>query len=174
MIPFATASLSGTPRDLDGKAPNDTSIRPDLLNASGSQLLKERGVTFIEHCQLQRFEKSKWRVVQRATSQGTLPADGIVIATDPWSSRLTSDLECPIRIKQGKAYSVTMSRPAPCPRHPKTLRQPYWQRYIGGPATDDGKRHFNIDFSYGGGLDPKLRQAIVNVIPKQKSAKSVR
>jgi len=58
--------------------PNDASVRPDLLNASWSQRLRERGVNFIEHCQLQRFEKSKSRVVQLATSQGTLQADRIV------------------------------------------------------------------------------------------------
>ncbi len=98
--------------------PNDTSIRPDLLNASWSQRLKERGVTFIEHCQLQRFEKSNGRIVQLVTSQGTLSADRIVIATGAWSSRLSSELECPIPIEQGKGYSVTMSRPDPCPRYP--------------------------------------------------------
>ena len=41
-----------------------------------------------------------------------------MIATGAWSSRLSSDLECPIPIEQGKGYSVTMSRPDPCPRHP--------------------------------------------------------
>ncbi len=97
---------------------NDASIRPDMLNASWSQRLKQRGVTFIEHCQLQRFEKSKSRVVQLATSQGTLKADQIVIATGAWSSRLSSELECPIPIEPGKGYSVTMPRPDPCPRDP--------------------------------------------------------
>ena len=82
--------------------PNDTSIRPDLLNASWSQ----------------RFEKSNGRVVQLTTSQGVLSADRIVIATGAWSSRLSSELECPIPIEQGKGYSVTMSRPDPCPRYP--------------------------------------------------------
>ena len=98
--------------------PNDTSVRPDLLNASWSQRLKDRGVTFIEHCQLQRIEKSNGRVVQLGTSQGTLSADRIVIATGAWSSRLSSELECPIPIEQGKGYSVTMSRPDPCPSYP--------------------------------------------------------
>ena len=98
--------------------PNDASIRPDLLNASWSRRLKEHGVAFIEHCQLQRFEKSNRRVLQLATSQGTLQADRIVIATGAWSSRLSSELECPIPVEPGKGYSVTMSRPDPCPRYP--------------------------------------------------------
>ena len=98
--------------------PNDASVRPDLLNASWSQRLRQRGVTFIEHCQLQRFEKSKDRVVQLATSQGTMQADRIVIATGAWSARLSAELECSIPIEPGKGYSVTMPRPDPCPRNP--------------------------------------------------------
>ena len=98
--------------------PNDASIRPDLLNVSWSQRLRERGVTFIEHCQLQRIVKLNGQVAQLVTSQGTMHPDRIVIATGAWSSRLSADLECPIPIEQGKGYSVTMPRPDPCPRQP--------------------------------------------------------
>ena len=98
--------------------PNDTSLCPEWLHESWSQRLKERGVTFVEHCQLKHFQKSNGRVLQLVTSQGTLQADRFVIATGAWSSRLSSELECPIPIEQGKGYSVTMSRPDPCPRYP--------------------------------------------------------
>jgi len=97
---------------------NDTSLRPDLLNASWSKRLKERGVTFLERCELQRLEKSNGRIARIVTSQGAMTADRFVIATGAWSSRLSTELECPIPIEQGKGYSVTMSRPTPCPLYP--------------------------------------------------------
>lgn len=52
---------------------------------------------------------------------------------------------------------------------PQTLREPYWQRFIDAPSTDDGKKHYRINFSYGSSLDPKLKQAIFDAIPKSKA-----
>ena len=51
---------------------------------------------------------------------------------------------------------------------PQTLREPYWQRFFDVPSTDDGKQYHRINFSYGSSLDPKLKQAIFDAIPKTK------
>lgn len=53
---------------------------------------------------------------------------------------------------------------------PQTLREPYWQRFIDAPSTEDGKKYHRINFSYGRNLDPKLKQAIFDTIPKVKAA----
>jgi D-amino-acid dehydrogenase len=96
----------------------DASVRPDLLNACWARRLRERGVTFLEHCELQRIIKSNGRITALQTSQGDLAAERFVFATGAWSTRLSSQLQCRIPIQPGKGYSVTMSRPDPCPRLP--------------------------------------------------------
>ncbi len=53
---------------------------------------------------------------------------------------------------------------------PQTLQGPYFPTFIDGPATDDGKNYHRISFSYGSRLDPKLKQAILEAIPKTKFA----
>ncbi len=116
--------------------PGDTSIRPDLLNSSWSARLKERGVTFIEQCQLLSLLKSNRRVTQLATSKGLMQAERIVIATGAWSPLLAKELECPIPIEQGKGYSVTMTRPDPCPRYPMLFPE----HRVGVSPFDNGYR----------------------------------
>jgi D-amino-acid dehydrogenase len=96
----------------------DVSVRPDLLNASWSQRLQSRGVSFIESCRLVRLRKSNGRVVALETSHGEMVAEHFIFAMGAWSPRVSSELECSIPIEQGKGYSVTMSPPDPCPRHP--------------------------------------------------------
>jgi D-amino-acid dehydrogenase len=106
----------------------DASVRPDLLNAQWAHRLRERGVRFVEHCELRGIEKSAGRksrdgvptnrIVRLATSQGTMAADRVVFAAGAWSARLSRELECHIPIQPGKGYSVTMARPEPCPRQP--------------------------------------------------------
>ncbi len=48
---------------------------------------------------------------------------------------------------------------------PQELRGPYFPTFIDGPATEDGKNHYWITFSYGGRLDPKLKQAVFAALP---------
>jgi D-amino-acid dehydrogenase len=96
----------------------DVSVRPDLLNSAWADRLRERGVTFIENCELQGIRKSEGLVTSLDTSHGELHGDRFVFATGAWSTRLSSDLECRIPVQPGKGYSVTMKRPDPCPKHP--------------------------------------------------------
>lgn len=96
----------------------DASLRPDLLCAAWTQRLRERGVTFIEQCELRAIERRDRRISRLQTSQGDRAADHVVIATGAWSPRLSSQLNCRIPIEPGKGYSVTMPRPNHCPRYP--------------------------------------------------------
>lgn len=98
--------------------PGDASVRPDRLNASWAARLQERGVNFIERCELRRIVTSGGRFTKLETSTGEFAAEFVVIATGAWSGRLASQLGCRIPVQPGKGYSVTMARPEPCPRYP--------------------------------------------------------
>lgn len=155
----------------------DVSVRPDLLNASWSQRLQSRGVTFIEQCRLERIRKSRGDIVALETSLGEISANRFVFAMGAWSPRLSSELECPIPIEQGKGYSVTMSRPDPCPRHPMLFPEhrvgvsPFETGYRLGSMMEfsgydttipsyriqqlqDSARPYLVDPSPGGTLEP--------------------
>ena len=51
---------------------------------------------------------------------------------------------------------------------PQTLQGPYFPTFIDAPATDDGKKHYQVHFSYGSRLDPGLKKAIFEAIPKTR------
>ena len=57
---------------------------------------------------------------------------------------------------------------------PQTLQGPYYPTFIDAAATPDGKKYHSVSFSYGSRLEPKLKQAIMDTIPKTKFAKAVR
>jgi D-amino-acid dehydrogenase len=96
----------------------DASLRPDRLNVSWAARLRERGVKFLEQCELRRIVTSGGRITTLQTSQGEMTAQFVVVATGAWSGRLARDLGCRIPVQPGKGYSVTMARPVPCPRYP--------------------------------------------------------
>ncbi|PQO40684.1 NAD(P)/FAD-dependent oxidoreductase [Blastopirellula marina] len=96
----------------------DTSVRPDRLNRQWAARLQEHGVKFVENCSLLGIEKENGRITSIQTTEGKRIVDRVVIATGAWSTQLESMLGCRIPIEPGKGYSVTMSRPQPCPSHP--------------------------------------------------------
>ncbi len=49
---------------------------------------------------------------------------------------------------------------------PQSLNERYWQTYIDRPATQNGKSHYVINFSYGSRLDTKFKKAIFEALPK--------
>ena len=80
--------------------------------------LREQGVTFIENCRLEGMEKSDGKISQLQTSNGPLTADQFVFATGAKMAQLAKQLGCRIPIQPGKGYSLTMARPAICPKVP--------------------------------------------------------
>jgi D-amino-acid dehydrogenase len=115
---------------------DDVSVRPDLLNSQWTNRLRDRGVTFIEHCQLQGMAKSAGQIRHLETSHGDMKADRYVFATGAWGAHLAADLECRIPIQPGKGYSVTMRRPDPCPRYPMLFPE----HKVGVSPFDNGYR----------------------------------
>lgn len=51
---------------------------------------------------------------------------------------------------------------------PATLQGPYYPTFIDAPSTDAETKHYQVHFSYGAKLDPKLKEAIFEVIPKTR------
>lgn len=98
--------------------PDDASVRPDLLNSEWITRLKQSGVQFVEHCELQGLQKSAGRITHLRTSCGEMDANHFLFATGAWSPQISDELECHIPIQPGKGYSVTMQRPTPCPQYP--------------------------------------------------------
>lgn len=49
---------------------------------------------------------------------------------------------------------------------PQSLNERYWQTYIDRPATEDGKGHYVINFSYGARLDRDFKKAVFEALPK--------
>jgi len=96
----------------------DAHLRPDRLLSSWRDLLLARGVEIREGCELTGFDREGRRLRTVRTSQGDIPADAAVVATGAWTPLLTKHTRCPVPIQPGKGYSITMPRPARCPRIP--------------------------------------------------------
>src|SRR5262249_40161349 len=96
----------------------DAHLRPDRLMTAWRQLLVAHGVELREGCEFQGFER-EGRVVRGVrTAQGVIAADQLVVATGAWTPLLNRHLGCKVPIQPGKGYSITMARPARCPRIP--------------------------------------------------------
>jgi D-amino-acid dehydrogenase len=96
----------------------DAHLRCDRLLREWRARLSEQGVSFREQCELKGITSSGRIVSTVVTSQGPIPADRVVIATGAWTPLLHEHLGVRVPIQRGKGYSITMPRPALCPRVP--------------------------------------------------------
>jgi D-amino-acid dehydrogenase len=120
----------------------DAHLRPDKLMSSWKKALQARGVEIREHCAMTGFVRTGATAQALATTQGELPADAFVIAAGALTPLLQGHLGCRIPIQPGKGYSITMPRPARCPRIPLIFEEhrvavtPMQSGYrLGSPAT---------------------------------------
>jgi D-amino-acid dehydrogenase len=106
---------------------DDAHLRPDRLMAEWRRTLDARDVEIIESCEFQGFSDSAGnggrRASRAATSHGDLAADVFVIATGSWTPLLANHVGYRLPIQPGKGYSMTMPRPAICPRIPMLLME---------------------------------------------------
>jgi len=96
----------------------DGHLRPDKLMSSWKKALQTRGVVIREHCTMTGFVQADGKARAVATTQGELAADAFVVAAGALTPLLQGHLGCRIPIQPGKGYSITMPRPARCPRLP--------------------------------------------------------
>ena len=94
----------------------DGTLNPVKLMQSWRKVLEQQGVEIREHCQLIDLVTNKRIAQSLKTNQGEIRADQIVVATGAWTPKLHHLLKKPIPIQPGKGYSITMPRPAICPK----------------------------------------------------------
>jgi D-amino-acid dehydrogenase len=97
---------------------SDAHLRPDKLMSSWRRILEGRGVTLRERCAMTGLVRENGRARAVLTDQGEIAADAFVVATGAWTPLLNEHLGCRVPIQPGKGYSITMPRPANCPRFP--------------------------------------------------------
>jgi D-amino-acid dehydrogenase len=96
----------------------DSHLRPDKLIQAWKHLLQKMGAAIEENCRLEALVSEQNRILKAETSRGHYKADDYVLATGAWTPRITRPLGLDIPIQVGKGYSVTMERPAVCPKIP--------------------------------------------------------
>lgn len=104
----------------------DAHLRSDVLMASLKDLLEKRGVEIQEHTSFESFlpeGTSGSKAGKIKTSKGDITADKFVFATGALTPKFAKQLGCKIPIQPGKGYSITMPRPAFCPRTPMIFEQ---------------------------------------------------
>ena len=131
----------------------DAHLRPDRLLSSWRDLLLARGVQIREHCELTGFDLEGRRVRAVRTSQGDIPADAVVVAAGAWTPLLSKHTRCPVPIQPGKGYSITMPRPARCPRIPMIFEE---DRVAVTPMQSGYRIGSTMEFAgYDTSIDPR-------------------
>jgi D-amino-acid dehydrogenase len=95
--------------------PGDAQLRPDRLMDAWRRWLISHGVEIRERCELLGFTRQGRTARAAETSNGTIAADAVVVATGAWTPLLRRHLGGRLPIQPGKGYSITMPRPDPCP-----------------------------------------------------------
>jgi D-amino-acid dehydrogenase len=97
---------------------DDAHLRPDKLMKAWRSVLAAGGATIRENCAFQGFRLQDGQASAADTSQGELTGDVFVVAAGAWTPVLNKHLGCRVPIQPGKGYSLTMPRPAACPKIP--------------------------------------------------------
>lgn len=131
---------------------NDAHLRPDRLMAGWRQVLQRLGVDIIENLHVDGFVTSDGAAVAVRTRSGEWAADAFVVATGAWTPLLERQLGSTIPIQPGKGYSITMARPARCPRRPVLFPE---HRVGVTPMKSAYRLGSTMEFA---GYDPSLRR----------------
>lgn len=103
---------------------DDAQLRPDRLADGLARRVRERGGVIESGADITGFRCADGRVDAVATARGDFTGGHIVMALGAWTPQVAAKLDLPVPIQPGKGYSITMSRPDPCPRRALVLREP--------------------------------------------------
>jgi D-amino-acid dehydrogenase len=102
----------------------DAQLRPDRLVDGLARRVRELGGVLESGAVIEGFACSDRRVRAVNTTRGEFSGDQIVMALGAWTPRVAALLDMAVPIQPGKGYSITMSRPDPCPQRALVLREP--------------------------------------------------
>jgi len=103
----------------------DAALRPDKYVAELARTLRALGGEIVEGCAFEGIEHARDGMRVR-TSQGTIVARDVVIATGAWSPRFADAIGMPSlrgAMQPGKGYSITYDPPTRAPSRPLILRE---------------------------------------------------
>jgi D-amino-acid dehydrogenase len=103
---------------------DDAQLRPDKLVEGLARRVRERGGAIETGAGITGFRGGDRQVQAVVTTRGAFSGDRIVLALGAWTPRVAAKLDLAIPVQPGKGYSITMSRPDPCPRRALVLREP--------------------------------------------------
>ena len=137
---------------------DDAHLRPDKLMSSWRTLLESRGVSFVNHCTFEGFREENNKARAITTSRGEFSADMFIVATGALTPLLNRHLGCKIPIQPGKGYSLTMPRPAICPKIPIIFPE---TRVAATPFQSGYRLGSTMEFA---GYDKSIRQSRIQLL----------
>lgn len=104
--------------------PDDAQLRPDRLVEGLARRVLECGGAIEAGAEVRGFDAADGRVRAVRTPRGDFAGERVVLALGAWTPRVAAGLGLRVPIQPGKGYSITMSRPEPCPQRALVLREP--------------------------------------------------
>lgn len=95
---------------------DDGGLDPGRFLAGLASVIAGRGAGLASHTELLGFRTSGGRVVELATSRGSLVADQVVLAAGAWTRGMAALLGERIPVQPGKGHSMTVAKPRTGPR----------------------------------------------------------
>jgi D-amino-acid dehydrogenase len=138
----------------------DAQLRPDRLMRAWKQRLLADGVVLREGVTFTGLVRSGGSPIAARTDAGDFEADAFVVATGAWTPLLARALRVRVPIEPGKGYSLTMPRPALCPRFPLIFEE---HRVAVSPFADALRIGSTMQFAgYDTSTDPKRVQLLMD------------
>jgi D-amino-acid dehydrogenase len=138
----------------------DSHLRPERLLQSWKQALIRAGVRIEEHCRLERFAAAGGRITAALTNCGAFTGCEVVLAAGAWSAPLARLLKLKLPLQPGKGYSITMTRPAVCPRIPCSFSE---RRVVATPWPSGYRLGGTMEFSgFATSPDPRRFDALTS------------
>jgi D-amino-acid dehydrogenase len=136
----------------------DSHLRPDRLLQSWKAKLIRSGVRIEEGCGLAGFRTRGDRIEGVVTSRGEYRVREAVLAAGVWSAPLARRLGLRLPIQPGRGYSLTMARPALCPRIPCSFAE---RRVVATPWPSGFRLGGTLEFSgFDATPDPRRVSAL--------------
>lgn len=132
---------------------DDAHLRADRLMACWKRWLTEHDVTIKENCKVTGFITEGNLVKGVKTAQGDVEGSHVIVATGAWTPMLNEQLRCKVPIQPGKGYSLTMTKPTPCPAIPVIFEE---HRVAVTPFSDGFRLGSIMEFAgYDATMNPR-------------------